>query len=252
MRIITQNLSDCEKCGVCKMTLLGELETTVLDKVMKLRSSQYIYSPGEYLYHAGETPDRALTIHKGWVILFKDLDDGSRQILRFALAGDLLSYRIGLKNTLDHSAIAVSDVTVCSFPIESFRQEKSILPDLSFAISSISELMTAQCYATFTSIAKESGEAKVAFLLLSLFLRESEHSLKKKDINEGIFFPITQEDIADALGLTSIHVNRIYQGLRKQGLIECKSKHLRVIDQNKLAKVAHAKLPELKKLMIVS
>ena len=98
-----------------------------------------------------------------------------------------------------------------------------------------------------TTIASHPAETKIAFLLLSLFIREV--ALNPANA-ECVPFPITQEDIADALGLTSIHVNRVLQSLRKDGLIECKNRCLRVHDIIALAERAKISLPEIEHLML--
>lgn len=248
MRSVTQNLPKCQSCAIRASALFGEIETNQLDKARALRSSQVLYSSGEYLYHEGDTAQKAFTLFRGWVILFKILQNGNRQILRFALPGDFLCYKIGRNKTLDHSAIAVSDITLCAFPLDRFRDTIAELPDLAFAISSITDSITERCHASLTTIASYTAEAKVAYLLLSLFVRE--RSISQNDGENCVDFPITQEDIGDALGLTSIHVNRVFQTLRKQNLIECKSKCLWIPDQNALAKVAKINLSELKRLMV--
>lgn len=246
MKSNTQNLPKCKDCSIRATALFGELETNQLDKARSLRSAQLTYETGEYLYHEGDTPDKAFTVYSGWVTLFKNLKNGDRQILRFALPGDFLCYKVGRHRTVDHSAIAASDVTLCAFPIDRFRKTISELPDLAFAISSITETATQRCHSALTSIASHPAEAKVAFLLLSLYIRE----LSSQSKTEFIPFPITQEDIGDALGLTSIHVNRVFQTLRKKGLIECKNRCLWIADKNALAKVAKISLPEMQKLMV--
>ena len=256
MKSVSQNLPKCENCAIRASALFGELETQQLDKARKLRSSQIHFSAGEYLYHEGDVSDKAFTVFDGWVTLFKNLENGDRQILRFALPGDFLCYKIGRNKILDHSAIAISNVTLCAFPIDRFRETIADLPELSFAISSISEMVTERCHTALTSIASHPAEAKVSYLLLSLFIREQ--SLLKITHNRSfnddeyncIPFPITQEDVADALGLTAIHVNRVFQSLRKQKLIECKNKCLRIADQEALAYVAKVNLTDLKRLMI--
>jgi CRP-like cAMP-binding protein len=247
MKSCTQNLPKCEDCAIRNSALFGELETKHLNKARALRSSQVTYQAGEYLYHQGDVPDKAFTIYSGWVSLFKNLEDGNRQILRFGLPGDFLCYKMGKNRALDHGAIALSDVTLCAFPIDRFRTVISELPELAFAISAMTEMINERCHTALTSIASHPAEAKVAYLLLSLFLREQ--ALNRHD-DDCVHFPITQEDIGDALGLTSIHVNRVFQSLRKQGLIECKSKCLWVPNQEKLAEVAKISLPEINKLMI--
>ena len=246
MKSITQNLPQCADCAIRESALFGELKTKQLDKARKLRSCQVTYSAGEYLYHEGDKADKAYTMYTGWVRLFKNLENGDRQILRFALPGDFLCYKIGHNNVLDHSAVAISDVTMCAFPIDRFRAVISELPDLAFAISSITDMVTERCHTALTSIASHPAEAKVAYLLLSLYVRES-HLLNES--SDWIPFPITQEDIGDALGLTSIHVNRVFQSLRKQNLIECKNRSLMVRDQDALATVAKVSISELRRLM---
>ena len=247
MKTNTTNLPACQECAIRATALFGELELKHLDKARALRSAQVIYDAGEHLYHEGDIPEKAFTVYKGWVILFKDMQNGDRQILRFALPGDFLCYKVGKHKVMDHSAIAVSEVTLCAFPIERFRETISELPDLAFAISSITERTTQRCHTVLTSIASHPAETKIAFLLLSLFIREA--SLNPANTN-CVPFPITQEDIADALGLTSIHVNRVLQSLRKSGLIECKNRCLWVPDKEALAERAKISLPELEHLMI--
>lgn len=246
MKSNIQNLPKCKNCAIRDNALFGELETEQLDKARSLRSAQQTYKAGEYLYHEGDTSEKAFTVYSGWVTLFKSLKNGDRQILRFALPGDFLCYKVGKHKAVDHSAIAASDVTLCTFPLDRFRQTISELPDLAFAISSVTETTTQRCHSALTSIASHPAETKVAFLLLSLYIRE----ISLSNGAECVPFPITQEDVGDALGLTSIHVNRVFQSLRGQGLIECKNHCLWVADQEALAKVAKISLPELEGLMV--
>lgn len=248
MRFVTQNLPKCQSCPIRASALFGELETSQLDKARALRSSQFLYKTGEHLYHEGDTAEHAYTLYDGWVILYKSLENGDRQILRFALPGDFLCYKVGKNKILDHSAMSVSAVTLCAFPIDRFKTTISELPDLALALGSMTTLISERCHTALTTIASHPAESKVAFLLLSLFVREHARADKKEDY--CVPFPITQEDIGDALGLTSIHVNRVLQSLRKQNLIECKNKCLKVPDQKALAKVAKIPLTELQNLML--
>lgn len=248
MKINTQNLPHCKNCNIQKSALFEGLETNDLNKARSLRTSQMTYSSGEYLYCEGDTPTKTLTIFDGWVALFKMLEDGKRQILNFSLPGDLLCYKAKKESTLDHSAIALSDVTLCVFPTESFRNSFSKFPDLSFTLSAINESAMERCHTTLTIVASQTAETKVAYLLLSLYIREL---YRHHDNNGYIKFPIIQEDIGDALGLTAVHVNRIYQKLRKQKLIECNNKSLKIINLDEMAKVAKMHLSDLKQLIFV-
>jgi len=247
MKTNTTNLPTCEECAIRATALFGELELKHLDKARVLRSAQVIYEAGEYLYHEGDIPEKAFTVYKGWIILFKDMKNGDRQILRFALPGDFLFYKVGKHKVVDHSAIAVSETTLCAFPIDRFRETIAELPELAFAITSVMDRTAQRCHSVLTTIASHSAETKIAFLLLSLFIREVYLNPTNTDCAP---FPITQEDIADTLGLTSIHVNRVMQSLRKRGLIECKNRCLRVPDKDALAEIAKISIPELEHLML--
>ena len=122
MKINTTNLPGCGECAIRETALFGELEDKHLARARALRSCQVTYAAGEYLYHEGDIPDKAFTVYNGWVILFKDMQNGDRQILRFALPGDFLCYKVGKHKVVDHSAIAVSEAALCAFPIDRFRQ----------------------------------------------------------------------------------------------------------------------------------
>jgi CRP/FNR family transcriptional regulator len=249
MRSITQNMTKCKGCVIRSSSFFSHFEQNQLDKAHALRSSQEILTEGEHLYYEGDIAEHAYTIFKGWVILYKSLENGNRQILSFALPGDLLSYKIGKNRSLDHSAVAVSDVTLCTFPIDRFKSVISELPDLAIALGSMACLISERSNSTLTTIASHPAETKVAFLLLSLFIKERATSNSHKG-DYCAYFPITQEDIGDALGLTSIHVNRVLQELRKKELIQCKNKCLRIPNQKALAKVAKIKMTELEALML--
>jgi len=249
MKSITQNLPKCQGCVIRTSSFFGYFEDEQLEKAHLLRSSLEMLAEGEHLYYEGDIADHSYTIYKGWIILYKSLENGNRQILRFALPGDLLCYKMGKNRTLDHSAVAVSDASLCTFPIERFKSVISELPELAVALGSMACLISERCHSTLTMIASHPAEAKIAFLLLSLYIKERSTSNSPKG-DYCAHFPITQEDISDALGLTSIHVNRVLQGLRKKGLIECKNKCLKIPDQEALARAAKINLAELQSQML--
>jgi CRP-like cAMP-binding protein len=229
---------------------MNQIEMEQLGKVHSFRSAQEMFTEGEHLYYEGDTAQHVYSVYKGWVILYKSLENGNRQILRFALPGDLLCFKVGRNKVLDHSAIAVSDTSLCVFPIERFKKTVKELPELAVALSSMSCVISERYHSMLTTIASHPAETKVAFLLLSLYIRQRRVSGKKDDGDYCAHFPIKQEDISDALGITSIHVNRVLQSLRKKGLIECKNKCLKVPDQQALAAVAKVDLESLKNLML--
>ncbi|MEE9446966.1 MAG: Crp/Fnr family transcriptional regulator [Arenicellales bacterium] len=235
MQTLTKNLPKCQQCPVRASALFGHLNTEMLDVVRALRTHQLVLEVGEHLYHQGDSPSKAYTVYEGWVVLYKNTHDGERQIIRFALAGEFLGYKLGNNTVYDHSAQALSDVKLCSFPISEIINEAGKHTALLLAIQSMNDTTMERCHSSITSIANKTAEQKVAYLFLTLYAREQEVRATEDNC---IPFYLTQEDIGDALGLTSIHVNRVVQGLRRKGLLSCKNRCLSLHKIEELIEVA--------------
>ena len=83
---------------------------------------------------------------------------------------------------------------------------------------------------------RQNARERIAFLLLELYYR----SQMQTDVDgEAVPFPICQEEIADAVGLTTVHVNRTLKEMRGEGLIECAARRLVINDEEKLAEIAN-------------
>ena len=248
MKTTKTDLPKCLQCPVRSSTLFGLLNVDMLDKVRALRTHQLLLDSGEHLYHQGDRPSNAYTVYEGWLMLYKNTHDGNRQIIRFALPGEFLGYRVGPDVVHDHSAQALSPVKLCSFPIATIVSEAGQFTDLLHAIQAMNDTTMERCHSSITTIANKTAEAKVAYLLLTLFSREQ---AVRKTIDDCIPFPLTQEIIGDALGLTAIHVNRVMQNLRAKELIVCQNRCLEILDINGLIAVAQMDAIEVKQFSIV-
>lgn len=235
MRTVKQNLPECKSCSIRSSALFGHIDMQMLDKVRALRTCQIELGLGEFLYRQGDKPSSAFTLYSGWMVLYKTTQNGDRHIIRFALPGEFLGYKVGANATHDHTAQALNKVALCSFPIDRILSESAQQHHLVVAIQSMNESTMERCHSTISTIANKTAEAKVAFLLLTLYARDISVSGQSE---EYIMFPLTQEDIGDALGLTTVHVNRVIQGLRNKKLITCKQRCLNILNVKKLATVA--------------
>lgn len=247
MHTIKTGLPKCLQCPVRSSALFGLLNTEMLDKVRALRTHQLLLEVGEHLYRQGDKPSNAYTVYEGWIMLYKNTHDGDRQILRFALPGEFLGYRVGPAAMHDHSAQALSNIKLCSFPIHQILKQASQFTALLEAIQAMNDTTMERCHSTMMTIAHKSAESKVAYLLLTLFTRERS---VRAPTNNCIPFPVTQEEIGDALGLTAIHVNRVMQSLREKKLITCQNRCLDILDFVGLIKVAQMDESEIKRFSI--
>lgn len=230
-------------CSVCSTSRFGICPTLIkiLSEQLDAHSPRHFALPAKsYLYHQGDLTHENYILKEGWAMLSRLSKDGSRQVLRSVLPGDFLGFQPDLKGPHIDSAIALSDSVIC------------VVPDLVKICHTHPELAlrlvwVGACDLTLTEIylasnAHKNAYERVAFMALELYQR-----LKLRNLNRGytIQFPLSQEDIADALGLTVIHVNRTLKTLRKDGILKIKKHELTILDYDALFAMAGSQLEPL-------
>ena len=172
--------------------------------------------------------------HDGWLLRYKILHDGSRQIVDFILPGQIFGVQACLfKNSL-YSVAAITDasLSVVSFDMIDRVFERS--PRLAKALFWSAVCEAAICAEHLIDAARRSAYQRISHLLLELFVR-----LKAARLTDGMSFtmPLTQELIGDALGLTTVHVNRTVRSLREDKLIAIEGKTVTIIDFEALSRL---------------
>ncbi len=148
---------------------------------------------------------------------YKALRDGRRQIMAFHIAGDFIDLHSFTLKKLDHNIAAVTPARVAIFPHDALRQITETEPHLTRLLWLNTMLDAAMHREWVVSAGRRSAIGHVANLLCEMFIRSQVVGLAD---GNRYPLPITQEDVADACGLTSIHVNRVVQELRGTGAIE--------------------------------
>lgn len=195
-----------------------------------------------YLYHQGEKLNKTYILREGWILLSHHSEQGKRQVIRSILSGDLLGFQPDLHGPSLYSAIAVQDSIICDVPniLQMCKQKPELALQLVWAEAC--EITLTELY--MLNIAHRNAQEKVAFMALELYQR-----LKFRNLNKGyiIPFPLTQEDIADTLGLTAIHVNRTLHKLEKNKLIRINNHELTILDYEKLDTLVGLELKPMQK-----
>ena len=191
----------------------------------------------QYLYHQGDSPVKTCILHQGWVLLTQVSKRGKRQIIRSVLPGDMLGFQTDLDKSFTYSAIAIEDSVVCCVP--DLFMMCSEYPELSLKLLWEEKRERTLIEHYMINIAHRNAREKVAFMALELYQR-----LKLRGLNNGyiIPFPLKQEDIADTLGLTTIHVNRTLQQLQKDNLLSLHKHELSILDYEKLTALVNLDL----------
>jgi CRP-like cAMP-binding protein len=176
---------------------------------------------------AGNRYDFWYINHDGWLFRYKILHNGSRQILDFILPGEIFGLQACVfKNSL-YSVATITQVSLSVIPFDMIDEVLKQSPQLSKAL-----LWSAICEAArlgehVTDAGRRSAYERLSHLFLELFIRSKRAGLTK-DIS--FHAPLTQELIGDALGLTTIHVNRTLRSLREDKLIAIDGKQVTILD----------------------
>jgi len=189
-------------------------------------------APREEIMSQGERPRAVHVIVDGWAVSTKQLIDGRRQIVNFLVPGDLCATNIYILDRADHALAALTHARVASIGAADFEAMMVASPRIARALW-WNELSAASVQREWTtSLGQRNAYERIAHLLCELYMRLHAVGLTQRG---GCEFPITQNDLADATGLTSVHVNRTIQQLRHDGLIELHDKRLIPNDIKRLA-----------------
>jgi CRP-like cAMP-binding protein len=183
----------------------------------------------------GDRPNVVRLIVEGWACRYKDLPDGRRQIVGFFIPGDFCDLNVYILEQMDHSIGAITGVRYLAIPPELMQELTERRPRLAQALL-WHELVTNSVQREWLlNIGARSALERMAHLLVELYVRL--RAIGQADAN-SCPFPLIQSDLADATGITAVHVNRTLQELRRDGLIELRAKRLRILDFERLMRLA--------------
>ena len=188
------------------------------------------------LIDEGEDPQAVNVILEGWACRSRQLADGRRQIVSLLLPGDPCDPHIFLLDEMDHAISALTPLVYAQIPGVTMQQLSARSPTLDRAFHR-EALSSAAIQREWTvSLGCRSGIERLAHLFCELRYRLAAVGLATAT---SCPLPLTQHDLAHALGQTSVHINRTLQELRGQGLITLRSRHLTIHDLDRLAELAH-------------
>jgi CRP-like cAMP-binding protein len=184
----------------------------------------------------GDEPRHVHIMLEGWAARYKLLSDGSRQITAFLLPGDMCDLHITILKRMDHGIVALTPTKVAFIAHQVMEELPLDRPALGRALWRATLIDEAVLRSWIVNVGGRPGEQRIAHLLCELHARLSLVGLVHE---EGTFsFPLTQEVIADATGLTAVHVNRMLQKLRADGAIVLNQGELVITDIRELARIA--------------
>jgi CRP-like cAMP-binding protein len=188
------------------------------------------------LLREGEATTACWLMASGLVSRYMTLRNGGRQIVSFHIAGDMVDLSSCLMRIADHGIRAHAPVTVFKFGFADILRLAEDFPELGRAFW-FDTLIDAAIFREWTlNVGRRSGRERVAHLLLEFAYR-----MKRAGLCDGVEFilPMTQADLADAVGMSPVHVNRSLQWLRANQLIRSQGKVMTIIDEPRLVTLAN-------------
>jgi CRP-like cAMP-binding protein len=204
-----------------------------LDQLLTYPSKTY--QRGKAIIREGDKVDHIFLVLTGLAARAKTLRSGARQFMALLVPGDLCDLEVFVLESMDHDIVAMSETTCAMIPAE-------VIEGL---LTESTKLTKALWWSTMTDSAvlrewivdhgsRESLE-RVAHLMCEMLIR---YRIIGEATDNSFAFPLTQEELGDALGMTTVHLNRMLQQLRGEGLIDLSGKTLTVLNPGALQRVA--------------
>ena len=199
-----------------------------LATITDLETGARVIPVGSDLYQQGDVCSTYYIVLNGWVALSVLLDDGSCQILDFALPGAVLGFQSRPGAPMYHSARCLSVVRVYAFPQSKLDSHIESNPRLALLLCRQIMADEARAHDHLTNLGLRGARARIARFLLEIYVRLRRRLPTKP--GEIIQLPLSQAHIGQALGLTDVHVCRTLQVLREQKIVRFANQKLEIID----------------------
>lgn len=201
----------------------------------RLHGRRKVFPARRDMVYQGQTNQSAYILASGWVCSYKILSGGTRQIVDFQIPGDFLGLRSVLFRTADHNIEPVTTVEASEVIAGDLLDTFSKTPRLATAVLWAASRDEAMVVEHLVGIGRRNAKERTAHFLLELGARLK---LVGLGATSGYACPLSQNLMADALGLTAVHVNRVLRELREDGLVTFHHGQVEIHDLNSLVLLA--------------
>jgi CRP-like cAMP-binding protein len=220
---------------VRKLGLWTELDTADTEEIRSLPYQVRHLDAGQYLVWDGDKPQNCALLLSGFAYRHKHAGNGGRQIMSIHMKGDLMDLQNSLLGVADHNVQMLAAGEVALIPIGAIRELAASNPTIGMAMW-YETLVEGSIFREWVlNIGRRDARTRIAHLLCEFALRMEVAELGKQSSYE---LPITQEQLADAVALTPVHVNRTLMKLEQEGLITRTKRIISIVDWKELIKVA--------------
>lgn len=225
--------------GSCFAERLGKhvpLSESESKALARLEETQRKVRRGAMIQRVNETVTELFVLREGRVMSFVIMPDGSRQILRVYFPGDFIGSASTVYNKAPESLVALEESVICPFDKHALRRLLEEHPRVAALLFVLSNTERVALTDRLASLGRTSAKARVASFLLDIFDRLR---VTNDEISDSFDLKLTQEEIGDAIGLTSVHVNRMIRQMEQEGLISRANGRVTLLDIPRLESIGH-------------
>lgn len=210
-----------------KLGSIADLSDEEKQAIVNLPMNVKVCEPDTDIVRDGDRPSDCAVVLSGFVCRYKILLDGRRQIMGFYIPGDIPDLQSLHLHILDNSVSTLARSSIALIPHQNLRDMLRRYPNLCDIFWRDTLIDAAMLREWMIGMGRRSAYQRMAHLLCELQVRLKAVGLAKEN---GCELPITQNEFADALGLSTVHVNRVLQDLRRDGLIMLRGSILEIPD----------------------
>lgn len=227
-----------------RLSQYTDLAPEELELLRSLSETPERLAAGTELIGEGEELERPRLLLAGWACRQRYLSDGRRQIFDFILPGDLYGLCLRPQAVALCNAITLTRATISSASAlgDAVLIHPDVYPGLTTATLMSASTDEAYLLNQMVRVGRQTAYERVAHLILELHHRLSVVGLANDNYMP---LPLTQEIIADSLGLSIVHLNRTLQQLRRDGVVEVKGGAARILDAGRLRNIADFHVPRV-------
>jgi CRP-like cAMP-binding protein len=220
---------------IAKLATVADLRESDVEQLIRLCDDVRTVPARRDILSEGERPDHVHVIFEGWAARYKTLPNGAQQIVAFLIPGDFCDLHVAILGHMDHGIVALTSCRVAYIPsaeLDALTSDHNGLTKALWWATLVDEGVLREWV---VNVGRRDAYERIAHLLCEMHARMQMVGLVHED---RFALPLTQEQLADATGLTAVHVNRTLQRLRSKDLVEIASGTLTIPDVGALREAA--------------
>lgn len=225
----------CHACPLAARKLFRNFTEDELRFVSTFKKGELTVDRGSTVLAEGTRNPHFYTVLLGWGFRYKLMPDGRRQIVNFTMPGDLIGLQGSLMEEMEHSVEALSPMTLCVFERHELMTLFHEHATLGYDVTWLAAREESMLDENLLSVGRRTAMERLAYLIAFIATRAGEVGLMN---GNGSEIPVTQQHIADTLGLSLVHTNKTIRKLTQLNLLRWRDRGCEVLDLAGLSRMA--------------